>query len=189
MKINHCLKKYILINTKITLTDFIKKYTLRDFYLGLIRNISGSFGILIRGLTYKIIFRRCLGFPTIKEGVIFKFPEKMEIGRHVSFNEYCFIDAEGGIKIKDFVRIGPMVSIFSFSHHYRLKKRPIKLQGKSLKKIIIEKDVWIGTKASLLEGVKIGQGAVIAAHSLVNKNVPPFSLAKGTPAKSRKCRK
>jgi acetyltransferase-like isoleucine patch superfamily enzyme len=54
--------------------------------------------------------------------------------------------------------------------------------------IIIENDVWIGTGAIILKGVKIGEGAVVAAGAVVNKDVPPYSIVGGVPAKVLKMR-
>lgn len=50
-------------------------------------------------------------------------------------------------------------------------------------KIVIEDDVWVGSNAIILHGVKIGRGAVIGAGSIVTKSVPPYAIAVGNPAK------
>ena len=49
--------------------------------------------------------------------------------------------------------------------------------------VIIEKDVWIGSNVTILEGVRVGRGATIAAGAVVNKDVPPYSIVGGVPAK------
>jgi len=54
--------------------------------------------------------------------------------------------------------------------------------------IIVEDDVWIGTRAMILSGVRIGQGAIIAAGAVVTKDVPPYSIVGGNPAKIIKYR-
>ena len=60
--------------------------------------------------------------------------------------------------------------------------------GKNKGPIVIGNDVWIGVSAYILNGVTIGDGAIVAAYSVVTKNVPPFSLVAGNPAKIKKYR-
>lgn len=182
-------KKILLINEKITLWDFVWKYTLRDSLLGVLRNIPASFGVGARLVFLPFFLKKCGRGLTVKEGVIFKFPERVEIGDHVGIGEYTLIDGDGGVKIGSFVRIASHVSIISFEHRYERVDIPIKLQGKIKKEVVIEDDVWIGTGARILTGVKISKGSVIGAGSVVTKNIPSFSVAAGVPAKVKKKRK
>jgi acetyltransferase-like isoleucine patch superfamily enzyme len=80
------------------------------------------------------------------------------------------------------------VSILTTSHNYinYSKKTKHRLSGNSHKEIIIKDDVWIGCNVVILQGVVIGEGAVIGAHSLVNKDIPKYSLWGGIPAKKIK---
>ena len=61
--------------------------------------------------------------------------------------------------------------------------RPLEREVYSKGPVIIEKNVWIGDKVTILPGVTVGQGAVIAANSVVSKDVPAFSVVGGIPAK------
>jgi len=65
---------------------------------------------------------------------------------------------------------------------------PMQLQGLYSKRTIIEDDVWIGWNSIVLPGVKIGRGAIIGACSVVTKDVAPFMVAAGNPAKIIKAR-
>lgn len=68
-------------------------------------------------------------------------------------------------------------------HNYRNKTALIREQGHSEKDIIIEDDVWVGYGAQVLAGVTVGQGAVIAAGSIVTKDVPAYAVVGGIPAR------
>ena len=83
------------------------------------------------------------------------------------------------IKVGDDVVIGPYVKIRdSDSHHFEYPG----YEKKTTAPIIIENHVWVGLNVIILKGVTIGEGAVIAAGSVVTKNVPPHCLAGGNPA-------
>ncbi|OPY70157.1 MAG: putative acetyltransferase [Syntrophorhabdus sp. PtaU1.Bin002] len=77
---------------------------------------------------------------------------------------------------------GPFVS-FNDSDHAITKKESIRFSGYSEGVIQVDKDVWIGTGARVLKNVAIGEGAVIGANAVVTKNIPPWSVAVGIPAK------
>jgi acetyltransferase-like isoleucine patch superfamily enzyme len=70
-----------------------------------------------------------------------------------------------------------------FSRDIEINKQPV-----TIKAIILEEDVWIGTSSVILQGVKIGKGAVIAAGSVVNKSIPPYEVWGGVPARFIKIR-
>jgi acetyltransferase-like isoleucine patch superfamily enzyme len=63
----------------------------------------------------------------------------------------------------------------------RLRRDPVR--GKDIKAIIIEDNVWIGTRATILKGVTIGKGSIVAANSLVTRSIPPNCIAMGVPAR------
>ena len=84
--------------------------------------------------------------------------------------------------------MGPGVMIFSEDHEYSDPDKPIRLQGVSREKVIIEDDCWIGAGVTILKGVTIGQGTVIAAGTVVNRSVSRYSLVAGVPGKEIKSR-
>ena len=92
------------------------------------------------------------------------------------------------ITIKDDVLIGPRVFIASFNHNLKKNNIPVRLQGDTGKPIVIGEDVWVGAHAIILAGVKIGKGAVIGAGSVVTKDVEPYAIVAGVPAKFIKFR-
>lgn len=118
-------------------------------------------------------------------------PEKgyIEIGENSTMNEYCTIHGLGGVKIGEGVRIGCHTVIHSVYHDYKRLDIAIWKQGTYGKPIVIEDDVWIGAHCTILGGVRIGSHSVIGAHSLVTRDIPPYSIAYGIPCKVQKSRK
>lgn len=119
----------------------------------------------------------------IKDGVTVWFPEGVRIGRNVSINEYVFLDGFGGLEIGDDCRIAHGCSLLSEDHIFDDPDTPIRKQGKLAAPIVLEADVWLGCGVRVLRGVRIGRGCVIGAGAVVVRDVPPFSIAAGVPAR------
>jgi acetyltransferase-like isoleucine patch superfamily enzyme len=114
------------------------------------------------------------------------FEGKIIIGKNVLIDDYSFVSAQELITIGDDTMIAASVYIADFNHKYPLtiyKKSIAKKEGYERKAIKIGSGVWIGTHVVILPGVIIGNGAVVGAGAVVSKNVPPFSVAVGNPAK------
>jgi serine acetyltransferase len=107
---------------------------------------------------------------------------KIHIGNRVHIGESTIIFSGLGIQIGDNVIIGPQNIIVDFDHAYDLANIPINQQGVVKKEVIIEEDVWISSHCVITKGVRIGKGSVIAAGAVVNKDIPPYSVAAGIPA-------
>jgi len=103
---------------------------------------------------------------------------KLIVGRNSRLNG-VHIDARELIEIGDTVQIGPYTIIMDSDFH-DLKDHS--KDGPS-KPIYIEDDVWIATRVTILKGVRIGKGSVIAAGAIVTKDIPAYSVAAGTPAR------
>lgn len=107
------------------------------------------------------------------------FGKHISIGKNVFINHDCtFLDL-GGITIDDEVLIGPKVSIITENH----PTDPTNRKSLDLKSVHIKKNAWIGAAATILPGVTIGENAIVAAGSVVNKNVPDNVVVAGVPAK------
>jgi acetyltransferase-like isoleucine patch superfamily enzyme len=122
-------------------------------------------------------------------GVIRSLGIGLEIGNNVGIAQNCFIQVRGKIIIGDNVIFGPGVSVFSENHIFEDPDLPVSVQGETRKGVIIEDGVWIGTQAVILDGVRIGKNSIVAAGSVVNKDVPPYSIVGGVPAKIIRFRK
>lgn len=120
----------------------------------------------------------------IMEYVIIRpFGQAVSIGAHSDVNSFTVI--YGGVSIGDNVMIAPHCMLATGNHDYIQTERPMRFAG-SLSKgpIVIGDDVWIGANCTVTDGVHIGRGAVVAANSAVTKDVPPFEIVGGVPAKS-----
>lgn len=116
----------------------------------------------------------------------------------------CINNAVGDVVIGDFSRIGihstvigPVtigshvnlaqgITVTALNHNFSTKDKFIDEQGVATSPIVIEDDVWIGANAVILPGVRIGRHSVIAAGAVVNRDVPPYSLAVGVPAQVKR---
>jgi acetyltransferase-like isoleucine patch superfamily enzyme len=116
----------------------------------------------------------------IQHPVVVAHPEKVSIGRDCSIAAFLHIWGGGAVTIGDRVLIASHVSIVSETHDYT--QHPI-TETAVLKPVVIEDDVWLGTHCTVLPGVTVGRGAVIGAGAVVTKNVEPFSIQVGVPAK------
>jgi acetyltransferase-like isoleucine patch superfamily enzyme len=106
--------------------------------------------------------------------------ENTRIGCRVFINQNCTMYDLGGIDIADDVMIGPNVSLITSSHPIEPSRRR---DGVIAKPIQIERNVWLAAGVTVVGGVTIGENSVVAAGSVVTKDVPPNSLVGGNPAK------
>jgi Acetyltransferase (isoleucine patch superfamily) len=105
--------------------------------------------------------------------------KNLKLGKNVFINFDCtFLDL-GGITIEDYVLIGPKVSVLTEGHPIDPNQR----QSLSTAPILIKKNTWIGANSTILKGVTIGENSIVAAGSLVNKDVPDNVVVGGVPAK------
>ena len=104
------------------------------------------------------------------------------IGDGSAMNFGVYIDGSGGVIIGKSVIFGPNVVVVS-SQHTLLQGSTFSASPKKFAEVRIDDNVWIGGNATIMAGVTIGQGALIAAGSVVNRDVPAFSMVAGVPAR------
>jgi acetyltransferase-like isoleucine patch superfamily enzyme len=113
----------------------------------------------------------------------------VDIGENCLINDFCSITADGSdIKIGNGVLVGPGTVMHTVHHCFERIDIPIWKQARIAKPIVVEDDVWIGANCTVLGGVRIGAHSVIGANSLVNSDIPAFSIAYGVPCKVQKRR-
>jgi acetyltransferase-like isoleucine patch superfamily enzyme len=112
-----------------------------------------------------------------------EFGEGLKIGDGSSIGAMNYIGCAGFIEIGKNVMIGPSVNLIAENHNFADANIPMKEQGVNRKGIKIEDDCWIGTQSTVLDGVTIGEGSIIAAGAVVTKDIPAFSIVGGVPAK------
>ena len=104
----------------------------------------------------------------------------LRVGQRVSINQCCTLYDMGGVDIGDRVMIGPNVNIITTGHPLQPSQRRAYVEAKP---IVIERNVWIATGATIVGGVTVGENSVVAAGAVVTKDVPPNSFVAGVPAK------
>lgn len=116
-----------------------------------------------------------------------QFSPQITIGKNCSFGAFCHITCINQISIGDNVLTGKCVTITDNNHGNTtkedLQKAPLNRPLISKGPIHIGNNVWIGDKASILGGITIGNGVVIAANSVVTHDIPAYSVVGGIPAK------
>jgi acetyltransferase-like isoleucine patch superfamily enzyme len=112
----------------------------------------------------------------------------INIGADCTIHPLCVMLGEGGIDIGNDVRIATSTIIVSSNHLYHDRNTPIWKQGMSANGVSIGNDIWIGANCTILDGVRVGDGAVIAAGAVVTKDVKEFTVVGGVPAKFIRCR-
>ena len=112
----------------------------------------------------------------------------IDISKDLIMGQYGFIGKNAwicpNVKIGNYVMIAPECAILGGDHKYNIPGEPIIYSGRpTTKKTIIEDDVWIGYRVIINAGVTIGEGAIIAAGSIVTKDVEPYTIVGGNPSK------
>ncbi|MDQ0105770.1 acetyltransferase-like isoleucine patch superfamily enzyme [Chitinophaga terrae (ex Kim and Jung 2007)] len=107
--------------------------------------------------------------------------KQIRIGKNTVINRSCYLDGRDELTIGENVSISPYVHIITGSHNIDAKDFHF-----ISKPVVIEDYVWIGSRATILPGVRIGKGAVVAVGSVVTADVPPFTVVGGIPARKIK---
>ena len=113
--------------------------------------------------------------------------DRIEVGEKVGFNFGCYVNGFGGLTIGDRTIIGPYTMIHTANHEMETD-RPIPEQGWKLGPVALGADCWIGMGVCILPGVTLGEGCVVGAGSVVTRDVEPYSVVVGNPAKAIKSR-
>ena len=141
--------------------------------------------------TFKIKWRRCNAHNLTTAQNIFIL-ENVSVGHHTYGELFVLTDNYGAkLKIGNFCSIAPNVTFIPVSDHpinyistypFKVQVMGEKFEAISKGDIIVDDDVWIGAGATIMSGIHIGQGAVIAAGAVVTKDVPPYAIVGGVPA-------
>lgn len=107
----------------------------------------------------------------------------IEIGRRTIINVGGYLSGEGRLTIGAEVLIGPHVKLLSAGHEIDDGDEIVARNGITRAPVVIEDGAWIGAGATVLQGVRVGKGAVVAAGSVVTHDVPPGTVVAGVPAR------
>lgn len=158
------------------MSAFIKKInSLYNFYAFSV----GRF----RALLWSIFVKRMGRNVYFLNGVVLASPYGVEIGNDVSINYGTHLSGAGGLKLGNYVNIGPNCQILTSQHRFDRMDFPMSKQGITTGEVVIEDDVWLGANVVVLPGVRIRRGAIVGANAVVTKEVPAFAIVGGVPAK------
>lgn len=161
---------------------------MRNRKMARLRKKTGNIALVKRYALLKTLAKSVGDNVSIFPDVYLQNVQEMEIGSNVSFQPLVYIEAYGGVKIGDDVSMAEGASLFSVNHGFEDVNIPIKDQPLTALPIEIENNVWIGAKATVLGGVKIASGTIVAAGAVVSKNTDRNSTVAGVPAKVIKVR-
>jgi len=119
--------------------------------------------------------------------VIWPGKEKVIVGENTGLNPYVVI--YGRVVLGKNNMIAPHVMLAGGTHHFHSTDKPMKRQGGSSIGIYVEDDVWIGANSVVVDGITIGKGAIVAAGSVVTRDVRPYDIVAGNPATKIRSRK
>lgn len=143
-------------------------------------------GKALRYCCCRLIFARCGRDVWIKRGAFFGPGHHVEIGDNSDIGRDAYIAGigrGGRLVIGNNVMMAPDVLIYTRTHAFENPYLPINQQGSYSADVVIEDDVWIGTRSTILAGVTIGKGAVVGACALVPGDVPGNAIVGGVPAR------
>lgn len=131
-----------------------------------------------RKIVCKVFLQKFEMSSSIRRNIDFRSPYRITIGDNCNINKNCILDGRGGLVIGNNVDIAQDVCIWTEQHdynnsHYAAIANPV----------IIEDYVWLASRCTILPGIKIGRGAVVACGAVVTKDVPPLAVVGGVPAK------
>ncbi len=110
--------------------------------------------------------------------------DRIELGDRVAFNYGCYVNGFGGLVIGDGAEFGPYTMIHTANHNSDDPYRPATEQGwRDDPPMEIGRNCWIGMGTCILPGVRIGEGCIVGAGSVVVKDIEPFTVAVGNPAR------
>ncbi|WP_281350458.1 acyltransferase [Roseovarius bejariae] len=146
----------------------------------------GSFG---RNIRFHGDLRIELGEQVaIRDGCQFGGNGTLRVGDRTAINAECILTALDSIEIGSDVMLAPRVYILDVDHRFTDRSIPISKQGYDVAPVTIGDGAWIGTGAVITKGVTIGEGAIVGANSVVTRDIPPFTIAAGLPARPIKKR-
>lgn len=166
----------------------MQKLFFLSLYYGFIRYLPASssrVGVWARPLRAwccRPLFKKAGKDINVEKGAFFGTGSSITIGSRSGIGVDCRI--YGPVSIGNDVMMGPDVVILTANHAFDRVDVPMIEQGMGeVKPVHIDCDVWIGQRAILLPGVNVGKGAVIAAGAVVTRDVPPYAIVGGNPAK------
>ena len=172
----------------LTKTYSLLPRSLRNRKMAKLRKKTGKIALVKRYCLLKTLAKSVGDNVSVFPDVYLQNVQGMEIGSNVSFQPMVYIEAYGGVIIGNDVSFAEGASLFSVNHGFDDMITPIKDQPLAALPIEIESNVWIGAKATVLGGVKVASGTIVAAGAVVSKDTEKNSIVAGVPAKTIRIR-
>ena len=137
--------------------------------------------LCLRGFLLRPAFKRCGKNLQVARHVTVNFTNRVEIGNDVFLATGCWLHARGGIVLEDQVQIGPYAVLVTGDHTQI--DGSFRFGRSSVASIRVRQGSWIAAHATVTKGVVMGRGALLAANSVATRDIPPFAMAAGVPAR------
>lgn len=174
----------VIINYLIN-TFSIFTYITPNFILKIIWGISNPFcgyiSVFIRNVLICKSLKGYSGYIYIGSNVTLKNMDNACLGENISIHNNSYIDAAGGLEIKNDVSIAHNTSIITFEHSWDDTSLPIKYNPTIYNSVLIGEDVWVGCGVRILSGTQIGKRVVVGAGSVVKGELLSDSIYVGNP--------
>ena len=176
--------------------DFLPKgkefpYTAEQKYLHILwelidtvpLGINCAFSIPFRRMIAKKLFKKCGDGFIANEGCRFNYGHLIEVGDNVAWNHGCYIDAKGGVRFENFSMITEYTKIFTHSHSESNHEE------RTYAPVVIGEYAKVYSASTILPGVTVHTGGIVATGAIVTKDVPAWTVVAGIPAKPIRPRK
>lgn len=147
-----------------------------------------SLGCRLRRFLCGRIFKHAGKMIDIRHRVRFGDGSRLSIGDYSGIGDDSIIVNNADVTIGNHVMMASQLLILTNTHNYDRRDIPMRLQGAVSEPVTLEDDIWIGSRVIILPGITIGTGAIVAAGAVVTKDVPPYAIVGGVPAKVIKYR-
>lgn len=152
-------------------------------YTHILNKIPYFLGDALRASVIRKIFKKFGNDSVLSSGVRILYPKGIEVGESVKITRDVTLDGRGGLTIASNTMVGFESIILTSTHNYNQLDIPISQQGMFFSPVMIGTDVWIGSRAIILPGVRIGNHAIIGANAVVTDDVCDYDIVGGVPAK------
>ncbi len=180
------IRGFLKTGKKVFIGNNTKIYNSRNIFFG--KSVTIDKNCSIDGYSSeKIILGDCVKIGAYSSlsstSHLSKYGKGLKMGNNSAVGQFTELGAAGGIEIGDDVIMGSYVSFHSENHNFSDATKLIREQGVTSKGIKIGNNVWIGAKATFLDGCSVGNNCVVAAGAVVNGAYPDNSIIGGVPAK------
>lgn len=126
----------------------------------------------LRGLVCKLLMKNFDTSSSIRRNVDIRSPQRIIVGKNCNINKHVVLDGRGGLTIGNYVDSAQDVNIWTEQHDYN---NPNYMSV--CKPVVVEDYVWMASRSTVLSGVTLGRGTVVAYGAVVTKNTPPYQLS------------